>query len=129
MTWKLAGFFARCEGVWPSSTAGRLGGMVGSWGRQRGCGKGWGAGLEGILQSGGFPSLAIVLSMSLRPWGVTMGEHSSLAARAQPRSPPTRQVSPRTLPAHPLRQRPHLSSNKQPEGTASLYFCGSAFCI
>ena len=31
MTWKLAGFFARCEGVWPSSRADRLWERVGSW--------------------------------------------------------------------------------------------------
>ena len=32
MMWKLASFLARCEGVWPSSRAGRLWGTVGSWG-------------------------------------------------------------------------------------------------
>lgn len=73
MTWTLAGFFARCEGVWPSSRADRLWEMVGSWGRQRGCGKGWGAGLEGILQSGGFQSFAIILSTFTE----VMGHHNA----------------------------------------------------
>lgn len=60
MMWKLASFLARCEGVWPSSRAGRLWGVVGSWGRLGGYGEVWGAGLEGILQSGGFGSFAVL---------------------------------------------------------------------
>ena len=73
MTWKLAGFFARCEGVWPSSRAGRLWGMVGSWGRQRGCGKGWGLGWRVYYKVEGFRALLLFYPRSLRSWGVPIG--------------------------------------------------------
>ena len=112
MTRKLAGFFARCEGVWPSSRAGRLWGMVGSWGRQRGCGTGWGLGWRVYYQVEGFRALLLFYPCSLRSWGVTIGgRHSSPTTRAQPWSPPTWQVGPSTPPPDPLHQRPRLSSN------------------
>lgn len=128
MTWKLAGFFARCEGVWPSSRADRLWERVGSWGRQRGCGEGWGAGLEGILQSGGFQSSAIILStftevMGHHNGGAHLTGHTCsallttyVAGRSQhPATPPLAPVPSLVI--------------KHPEGTASLYFRGSAFCV
>ena len=74
--------------------------------------EGLGAGLEGILQSGGSQSLAIVLSTFTEVMGGhNRGEHSSLTTRTQPWSPPTWQVGPSTPPPHPLHQRPRLSSN------------------